>query len=59
MSSKLPRKLISWVSRNTKMPNSIVFFAVTITVETAMEAFPLLVTYLFNKDGHDLFVNRG
>ena len=48
MSCKLPRKFISWVSRNTKMPNCIVFFAVPITVETAMEALPLLVIYLFN-----------
>ena len=47
MSSKLPRKLISWVSRNTKMPNSIVFFAIPITLETAIEALPLLVIYLF------------
>ena len=47
-SCKLPRKLISWVSRNTKISNCIVFFTVPITVETAMEALPQLVIYLFN-----------
>ena len=48
LSCNLSAKFISWVSRNTKMPNCIVFFAVPITVETAMEALSLLVIYLFN-----------
>ena len=42
LSCKLLRKFISWVSKNTKMPNCIGFFAVPITAETAMEALPLL-----------------
>ena len=54
---KLSCKFISWVSRNSKMSNCIVFFAVPITVETAMEALPLQAIYLFNLDGHDHFVN--
>ena len=48
LSCKLPHKFISWVSRKTKMPNSIVSFAILIIVETALEALPLLVIYLFN-----------
>ena len=47
-SCKLPQKFTSWVSKKTKMPNCIVSFAVPIIVETAMEALPLLVIYLFN-----------
>ena len=41
------------------MPNYIGFFAVPITVETAMEALPLIVIYLFNQDRHELFINMG
>ena len=48
LSCKLPRKFISLVSRKSKIPNCIVFFAVPIIVEIAMEALPLLVIYLFN-----------
>ena len=48
LSCKLPRKFISWVSEKTKMSNCIVFFAVLIIVEIAIEALPLLVIYLFN-----------
>ena len=42
---KLSRKFISWVSRKTKMPNCIVFFAVPIIMDTAMETLPLLVIH--------------
>ena len=67
LSCKLLRKFISWVSRNTKMPNCIVSFAIPIIVETAMEALPLLVasnisfqlrrTWSFCKYGLVLFLS--
>ena len=64
LSCKLPHKCISWGSRKTKMPNCIVFFAVPIIVETAMEALPLLVisfqlrqTWSFCKYGLVLFLS--
>ena len=40
-------KFISWTSRKTIIPNCI-FFPASNILETAMEAFPLLVIYLFN-----------
>ena len=41
------KEFISWTSRKTQMPNCS--FLVPNIVETPMEAFPLLVIYLFNQ----------
>ena len=42
------------LSTKTKIPNCIAFFAVPTIVETAMEALPLLIIYLFNQGRLDL-----
>ena len=54
---KFPRKSISRASRKAKMPNCVIFVPVPTIVETAMEAFPLLILYLLNKGRLDLALN--
>ena len=51
--SKVPRKFFSWASTKTEVPNCIISLPAPTILETAMEALPLLLIYVFSQGGLD------